>query len=220
MKEKLGEEEYRRRVQAALSDPEIDGDSRARRCAARSRQRAQRLDRRAAAVSAVFGILAGMARRDSRRAKDSRLSRQLLGRVRHSSRRRYALVGRMARTEEIHRRAADLSRPAGLSVSLRISALVRSLAQGQRHRDSWMSRRVHVFLDGGEGEWIEANQWPLPQTRWTPFYLHEHGLLSEHEFWAERSVDCLHRFTVRARQRSCFARPRWSKRPTSAVRWR
>ena len=35
-----------------------------------------------------------------------------------------------------------------------------------------------------EGEWIEANQWPLPQTRWTPFYLHEHGLLSEHEFWA------------------------------------
>ena len=43
---------------------------------------------------------------------------------------------------------------------------------------------VHVFLDGGEGEWIEANEWPLSQTRWTPFYLHEHGLLSEHEFWA------------------------------------
>ena len=43
---------------------------------------------------------------------------------------------------------------------------------------------VHVFLDGGEGEWIEANEWPLAQTRWTPFYLHEHGLLSEHEFWA------------------------------------
>ena len=43
--------------------------------------------------------------------------------------------------------------------------------------------RVQVFLDGGEGEWIEAKDWPLPQTRWTPFYLHEQGLLSEHEFW-------------------------------------
>ena len=42
---------------------------------------------------------------------------------------------------------------------------------------------VHVFLDGGEGEWVEGNAWPLPQTRWTPFYLHESGLLSEHEFW-------------------------------------
>ena len=42
---------------------------------------------------------------------------------------------------------------------------------------------VHVFLDSSEGEWVEANEWPLPQTRWTPFYLHEHGLLSEHEFW-------------------------------------
>ena len=46
---------------------------------------------------------------------------------------------------------------------------------------------VHVFLDGGEGEWIEANEWPLAQTRWTPFYLHENGLLSEHEFWANEA---------------------------------
>ncbi|RJR40088.1 MAG: hydrolase, partial [Desulfobacteraceae bacterium] len=35
----------------------------------------------------------------------------------------------------------------------------------------------------GTGEWKTAREWPLPETRWTPFYLHEDGLLSEHEFW-------------------------------------
>ena len=44
---------------------------------------------------------------------------------------------------------------------------------------------VHVFLDSSEGEWVEANKWPLPQTRWIPFYLHQDGLLSEHEFWTD-----------------------------------
>ena len=33
------------------------------------------------------------------------------------------------------------------------------------------------------GEWKTSDEWPLPETRWTPFYLHERGLLSEHEFW-------------------------------------
>ena len=33
------------------------------------------------------------------------------------------------------------------------------------------------------GEWRFADEWPLPETRWTPFYIHERGLLSEHEFW-------------------------------------
>jgi len=47
--------------------------------------------------------------------------------------------------------------------------------------------KVQVFLDGSGGEWIEAQDWPLPQTRWTPFYLHENGLLSEHEFWDNES---------------------------------
>jgi predicted acyl esterase len=41
---------------------------------------------------------------------------------------------------------------------------------------------VHVFIDGS-GQWKQASEWPLPQTRWTPFYLHEKGLLSEHEYW-------------------------------------
>ena len=47
--------------------------------------------------------------------------------------------------------------------------------------------RVNVFLDGSDGEWVTADDWPLPQTQWTPFYLHEKGLLSEHEFWPNES---------------------------------
>jgi putative CocE/NonD family hydrolase len=35
----------------------------------------------------------------------------------------------------------------------------------------------------GANEWKEAQEWPLPETKWTPFYLHADGLLSEHEFW-------------------------------------
>ena len=39
------------------------------------------------------------------------------------------------------------------------------------------------FFVTGTGEWKTADEWPLPETRWTPFYLHSNGLLSEHEFW-------------------------------------
>lgn len=41
---------------------------------------------------------------------------------------------------------------------------------------------VNVFIEGS-GEWKSGDVWPFPETRWTPFYLHENGLLSEHEFW-------------------------------------
>ena len=41
---------------------------------------------------------------------------------------------------------------------------------------------VQVFIEG-TGEWRTSHEWPLPETRWTPFYLHRDGLLSEHEFW-------------------------------------
>ncbi len=41
---------------------------------------------------------------------------------------------------------------------------------------------VNVFIVGTD-EWKSAQEWPLPETRWTPFYLHAGGLLSEHEFW-------------------------------------
>jgi predicted acyl esterase len=39
-----------------------------------------------------------------------------------------------------------------------------------------------MFLPGA-ANWVEASQFPLPETRWTPFLLHEDGLLSEHELW-------------------------------------
>ena len=45
---------------------------------------------------------------------------------------------------------------------------------------------VRVFVEG-TGRWRTAPDWPLPDTRWTPFYLHEGGLLSEHEYWPNES---------------------------------
>jgi predicted acyl esterase len=41
---------------------------------------------------------------------------------------------------------------------------------------------VQLFIQG-TGEWKQARDWPVPGTRWTPFYLHAGGLLSEHEHW-------------------------------------
>jgi uncharacterized protein len=43
---------------------------------------------------------------------------------------------------------------------------------------------VRLFVMG-TGEWKASDEWPLPETRWTPFYLHRNGLLSEHEFWPD-----------------------------------
>jgi predicted acyl esterase len=41
---------------------------------------------------------------------------------------------------------------------------------------------VRLFLMGTH-QWREATEWPLPETRWTPFYLHENGLLWEREHY-------------------------------------
>jgi len=41
---------------------------------------------------------------------------------------------------------------------------------------------IRLFVMGAD-EWKTADEWPLPETKWTPFYLHKDGLLSEHEFW-------------------------------------
>jgi predicted acyl esterase len=43
---------------------------------------------------------------------------------------------------------------------------------------------VQVFIEG-RGEWKTGSTWPFPDTRWTSFYLHEKGLLSEHEHWPQ-----------------------------------
>jgi len=41
---------------------------------------------------------------------------------------------------------------------------------------------IRIFVSG-TGKWKQTTEWPLPETRWIPFYLHSGGLLSEHEFW-------------------------------------
>jgi uncharacterized protein len=39
------------------------------------------------------------------------------------------------------------------------------------------------------GEWKALDDWPPPEARWTSFFLHADGLLSEHEFWPGEGVD-------------------------------
>ncbi|MCL1896340.1 MAG: CocE/NonD family hydrolase [Clostridiales bacterium] len=57
--------------------------------------------------------------------------------------------------------------------------------------DYWLKGVDTGIMDGdpirlfvvGTGEWKTGTEWPLEGTQFTPFYLHENGLLSEHEFW-------------------------------------
>ena len=42
---------------------------------------------------------------------------------------------------------------------------------------------IRLFVTGGDGSWKTAEDWPLPETLWHPFYFHGGGLLSEHEHW-------------------------------------
>ena len=46
---------------------------------------------------------------------------------------------------------------------------------------------VQLFIQN-TGEWKAANEWPLPETRWTEFYLHKDGLLSEHEIFPDETA--------------------------------
>lgn len=63
--------------------------------------------------------------------------------------------------------------------------------------DHWIKGRDTGIMDEpavrlfimGTNEWKEASDWPLPETKWTPFYLHEDGLLSEHEYWPNEGSD-------------------------------
>jgi putative CocE/NonD family hydrolase len=47
---------------------------------------------------------------------------------------------------------------------------------------------IKLFLMGTNG-WKEADEWPLPETKWTSFYLHEGGLLSEKEHYPNEGSD-------------------------------
>jgi uncharacterized protein len=39
------------------------------------------------------------------------------------------------------------------------------------------------------GEWRALQDWPPPEARWTTFYLHKDGVLSEHELWPGEGSD-------------------------------
>jgi predicted acyl esterase len=39
------------------------------------------------------------------------------------------------------------------------------------------------------GEWKSLKDWPPPEARWTTFYLHKDGVLSEHELWPGEGTD-------------------------------
>mgnify|MGYP003693847587 CR=1 FL=1 len=39
------------------------------------------------------------------------------------------------------------------------------------------------------GEWKNLSDWPPPEARWTTFYLHKDGMLSEHELWPAEGSD-------------------------------
>lgn len=41
---------------------------------------------------------------------------------------------------------------------------------------------IQLFIQG-TSEWKRVESWPVPGTRFTPFYLHSEGLLSEREHW-------------------------------------
>jgi predicted acyl esterase len=186
MKEALGEEEYRRRVQAALSDPEI------------------------AAVPALVEAL-----RDPDRGRNAWIVEPLVlpqysefwqdwHAATRGELRIPAYLGSCWGVYGIHlagdmRSWEEWQGPKKFTVGPPIY-LDRPVYQYQyeslRWFDHWLKGndtgimdepRVQVFLDGGDGEWVAADGWPLPQTRWTPFYLHENGLLSEHEFWPNES---------------------------------
>lgn len=43
---------------------------------------------------------------------------------------------------------------------------------------------VQLFVEGAD-EWKSAKQWPLPETKWTPFYLHNNGMLYERDVWID-----------------------------------
>ena len=47
---------------------------------------------------------------------------------------------------------------------------------------------VRVFIPP-TGEWKAMDDWPPPEARWTTFFLHADGVLSEHELWPDEGLD-------------------------------
>ena len=47
---------------------------------------------------------------------------------------------------------------------------------------------IKLFMMGAN-DWKEADEWPLPETKWTPFYLHEKGIMYERQCWPDEVSD-------------------------------
>ena len=52
-----------------------------------------------------------------------------------------------------------------------------------------MSEPPIELFEQNTDSWKDATTWPLPQTKWTPFYLHEGSLLCERDYWANEGCD-------------------------------
>jgi predicted acyl esterase len=56
--------------------------------------------------------------------------------------------------------------------------------------DYWMKGVENEIMDeapiklwvNGTNEFKDVQNWPLPETKWTPFYLHENEIMDEHEY--------------------------------------
>ena len=186
MKEKLGEEEYRQRIQAALEDPEVAAIP-----ALVEALKEPDKGRNAWIVEPLLSPLDGEFWEEWRAVGEGELKIP-------------AYLGSCWGVYGIHlpgdmRSWEAWQGPKKFTVGPPIY-LDRPVYQyhyeSLRWFDHWLKGndtgiirepRVQIFLDGSGGEWVESNDWPLPQTRWTPFYLHENGLLSEHEFWPNES---------------------------------
>jgi len=66
--------------------------------------------------------------------------------------------------------------------------------------DHWLKGEKNGLMDEplvrlfimNTNEWKEGNEWPLPETKFTPFYLHEDRFLSEREHWVYEGCDSFH----------------------------
>lgn len=181
MKEKLGEEEYETRIQAALRDPEV------------------------AAIPVLRDALM-----NPDKGRNSLVIESLLFPLYESFYEEWAAVGKGDLkvpaylggdwgTYGLHlpgdtRSWEQWQGPKKFTIGPRIY-LDRPVYQyhyeSLRWFDHWLKGNdtgiieeapVRVYIER-TGKWRTGDDWPLPETRWTPFYLHENGLLSEHEFW-------------------------------------
>ncbi len=68
---------------------------------------------------------------------------------------------------------------------------------------------VRLFVPGSGGRWKSTTDWPPPETRWHPFYLHQGGLLSEHDHWPREGASSYEDNIYNDRGSLAFSTPRF-----------